>query len=184
MAGLIGGGHVGLQQQRGSLVYGLEVSFSGLDDFSSQTSYRLQTPARDDAKFSQLFSVVGKLGYAWSPDLLSYVKAGYVSTKMETRFRNAATGEFEITSAGREDGWTIGLGIDRRLHANFHPNIVIGVDYNYHKFTVRNRSNEFVTPASPNETITKTNIESDEHTITARISLLFGPQQPAYKPLK
>jgi outer membrane immunogenic protein len=123
----IGGGHAGLQGQLGSGVYGIESTYSVLDQ--NQTDIAVLLPGR-----LRLFStkdiatVVGKAGYAAGPWLF-YVKGGFAGAKIDTFAINPATGVFGGANAW-QSGYTLGGGVDYM----FAQNWIAGVDFNYYHF--------------------------------------------------
>jgi outer membrane immunogenic protein len=154
--GVLGGGHIGFQQQWGRWVGGFELSLSGgrlQDDVFStavQTSVLLSGDIvtkedKDDlqARIDGLFLGTARVGYAWDR-WLGYVKGGYASAEIKSAFHLSAMATVvgavtldpgEVVFAGdskggsreRHHGWTIGAGLESLLA----PNVIFGVEYSY-----------------------------------------------------
>jgi outer membrane immunogenic protein len=109
---VFGGGQLGWNFQRGSLVFGPEVDLGvmGLSHTASQ-------PGTGDIIRSGIESgfygdVTGRLGYAFGPALL-YGKGGFAFT--EGPISNTDVGEFTAKVTGLT-GWTAGGGIEYKLN--------------------------------------------------------------------
>lgn len=136
--GFIGGGHVGIQQQTGVLVYGIEASIlSGRVDATQRSGPGALVPdlPRDrTAELGDVWSLVGRLGYA-NNAWLFYAKAGVASGDVKFTHTSVATGQ-ELASQGRRAaGYTVGGGVEYKFHQNWS----IGVDYSFTDLDVRNR---------------------------------------------
>ncbi|MCB1548270.1 MAG: porin family protein [Hyphomicrobiaceae bacterium] len=172
---VIGGGHVGIQHQMGQFVIGAEASLSGIG-MDSKVGYALQPPTFDRADVNWLLAVTGKIGFAFSPQWLFYVKGGYASADVTAHLFRPDNGVVERGGTKREHGWTVGAGLDYRLTQH----VVLGVEYNYYTFDGDNR----VAALSNGNPITTTNLDTDIHAVTARLTILFGRRAPAVEPLK
>lgn len=118
--GWLVGGHAGIQRQFDRWVVGIEASFTGGDMEGSAT---IAGPANIKASVSDILMITGRLGHTWR-DLLLYVKGGYASADVDLRI---TTGAGTFSSGSRVDGWTAGVGFERKLAHN----VSFGLEYNY-----------------------------------------------------
>ena len=80
------------------------------------------------------------------------------------------------TTSGREGGWLIGGGLEFMCS----PRWVFGLEYNYVKLDVDNR-----TGALPDDKpFEYRDVDTDLHTVTARVSFLLGHDPAPPPPLK
>ena len=176
-SGFMGGGHIGIQQHlQSNIVVGAEVSWSALDH--DETSRALLTANRSrTSQIDDLFLATVRLGVAmdrWLP----YVKGGYANFDVSFRTFVTSTGQPTTQSGDRENGWTVGAGLEYALA----PNVVLGVEYNYVRLNIDNR-NQFVFPGfiAP-ETVS--DASADIHSVSGRISFKLGETHRGHAPLK
>jgi outer membrane immunogenic protein len=168
------GGQVGLQRQWGHLVAGIEASYYGLHLTDTVESKALANRFRQ-IDIDDLFTLTARLGYA-SDRWMAYVKGGYASANVDTRVYATGGGAGSPTS-GRESGLTVGAGLDLICGHGF----LVGLEYNYVHLNIGDRSGIF-SPADP-KPFTYTKFDDDVHTVTVRLSYLFGAS-PRPQPLK
>ena len=162
----IGGGHVGLQGQWGSFVAGVELSYSALH-LKSTSAANLATNRDRTSEIDRLFLATARLGYA-SGLWLVYGKGGFASANVDFNTNVTSTGAPTTSSSGRETGWTIGAGVEYALT----PNVILGLEYDFVRLNVGDRS-QFVFPGfTTPETVTGANV--DISTVMARLSYKFG----------
>jgi outer membrane immunogenic protein len=168
--GWFGGGQVGLQRQSGRLVVGVEASYSVLD--LSDTLVSTQFLRFRHIEINDLFLLTARLGYAfdhWMP----YVKAGYANASVDTLVYMPGGGTGSATR-GREDGWTVGAGLEFLCGRGF----VLGFEYDYVRLDVDDRSGQY----PDHKTFTYKSFDNDIHMFSARLSYKFGSSEP--RPLK
>ena len=126
--GLVGGGHVGVQHQWGNVVAGVEVSYDG-----SRMRETVVGPVAifpQDAfqtKVNDLFSVVGRLGYAQG-GWMAYAKGGYANGEVElSGVSGPPLANATFSTSDRPHGFTVGSGLEWMATRN----IVLGLEYNY-----------------------------------------------------
>lgn len=119
-----------------------------------------------------IMSLTGRIGYAFSPDWLVYVKGGYALGQIETSgsLRPSASG-FDWSDRKWHHGWTLGGGVEYRLFRN----VTVGVDYAYYRLGSEEHSGQvFVfdgaAPANP----VNHDVSAEVHTVMARINFGFG----------
>ena len=90
LEGRLGGIHAGLQHQIGPWIIGVEGSYASVDAeaTSRESSDTYISGANFDetrsASLDDLVTVTGRLGYAWSPTFMTYVKGGWAQANVET----------------------------------------------------------------------------------------------------
>jgi outer membrane immunogenic protein len=109
-----------------------------------------------------LGSVTGRLGYTWGPALL-YAKGGYAFRDSSLGVTNAGVPQTFATSGNRNDGYTIGAGLEYM----FAPNWSAKAEYQYYKFD----NTKFT--GGPADVL-GASFRNDEHTVKAGINYRFG----------
>lgn len=167
-----GGAHIGMQQQWGSVVAGLEAGYAALHLTDTQESKLLANRFRQ-VDIESLFTVVARLGLASGPSL-AYVKGGFASAAVGTQVFIGG-GSTTTATSGREIGWTFGAGWEFLCGRG----LVLGLEYNYVNLGLSDRNGHF-----PDlKPFTYSGPDSDLHTLVARLSYKFG--EPArHQPLK
>jgi outer membrane immunogenic protein len=163
----IGGGQAGYMHQWGNWVAGIEVSYSATE--LESTSVALLAANRNrTSQIDDLLHVTARLGYA-ADRLLVYVKGGYANAEVSFDTAVISTGLPTTTSSEREDGWTVGAGLEYAVL----PNVRLAFDYSFTRLDIADR-NQFVFPGFiVPETVTNAN--SDIHAVTGRINFSFAP---------
>ena len=128
ISGVFGGGHLGLNFQLGSLVFGIEPSYSAGHFHDGSRS---NTGSGDDeytTRINHLFSTALRAGYA-TDRWLTYLKVGYASGSIKTRLADSVGIEQgNGRSAERHHGFVVGPGVELRIASN----IILGTEYNYY----------------------------------------------------
>jgi outer membrane immunogenic protein len=165
----IAGGQVGYLHQFGNVVVGIEGSYSATDlDVASPA---ILTPDRSrTSKISDLWTVVGRLGYA-SDRWLAYVKGGYANGNVKFESFQPSTGLQASTSKHREDGWTVGAGLEYAVWQN----VSFALEYAFYRLNIDNRD---VIPLNGFGPATITDAKADIHAVTARVNFRFAPPPP------
>jgi len=121
IGGVIGGGNL----QVGRWIFGVELSYSGVNLEQSITSpYK---PATDTftTKIDSLGAIEGRIGFTWNRFLL-FGKGGWVGSNAELILVNNANGT-TATTEGFVDGWSLGGGVELLTWGN----VVFGLEYDY-----------------------------------------------------
>jgi outer membrane immunogenic protein len=134
--GVFGGGHLGFNYQLGSIVFGIEPSYSA-GDFRNRSRSRVTSGDDEyDTRINHFVSVAARTGYAIDRWLI-YLIVGYSSGSVKTRFSDSAGGEQGSgSSTERHHGFVMGPGIEFRVT----PKIVVGTEYNYLDLNAKNHS--------------------------------------------
>ncbi|SDP47162.1 outer membrane protein [Afipia sp. GAS231] len=160
----IGGGQVGCDYQfAGNWVVGIQ----GMFDFGNTNSRNNILDARTAAlgtpftttRTRDLYTVTGRVGYLFTPQLLGYVKGGGAWTNTYTEVRGTLPFPFlsESASADRQ-GYTVGGGLEYQFARGWS---VFG-EYNYADFGRKDISftNGPGTVGSPSVVSTRLNIQT------------------------
>jgi outer membrane immunogenic protein len=166
-SGIVGGGQFGDRWQTGNVVYGLEGMLDGLN-ISKTLADPLIAGQTLTTKFTGLMSATGQVGLAFDR-FLAYGKGGWALTELKLQ---AADPAGTVTGTKSVDGWTVGGGLEYQVM----PHIILGVEYDYYRFTPGNITN---LTNSAGATIpcafcnfgSSTNIQ----TVLARLSIQAGP---------
>ncbi|MBI3705307.1 MAG: porin family protein [Rhizobiales bacterium] len=133
LSGVIGGGQIGFNYQRGAWVFGLEALLAGS---SIKGDHASTFGAADDqltARIDTLVLGTGRLGYAWDR-LLAYGKAGVAAARIRASVSDAVGPN---TGSGSDAAWqyrpTFGLGLEYGITAN----VSVAVEYNYIRLGTR-----------------------------------------------
>jgi outer membrane immunogenic protein len=126
------GGQFGYRYQLGNLVFGAE---GAIDLFNNTVTSPAALPALPNrvrtTSFDDLYSVTGQLGYA-AGNVLFYGKGGWAGANIGYDANSANIGGFDLAASANAEGYTAGAGIDYLVT----PNFVIGIEYDYYKFSV------------------------------------------------
>lgn len=162
----IAGGQVGYLYQLGNIVVGIEASFSGTD--LDETTISTLVPNRSrTSKISDLWTVTGRLGYAWDR-WLAYIKGGYANGTVQFDSFLTDIGNPLTTSKSREDGWTAGAGWEYAVSQN----VSLALEYDFYRLSINNRD-QFEFPGIAASTVT--NASADIHAVTGRFNFRFNP---------
>lgn len=211
LEGSLFGGQVGIQKQFGSIVLGIEGSYSAsLMDGSANANWGFNDIvcpfgcfgiAADgtqslDVDVDNIFTLAGRVGYA--ADLwMVYVKGGYASADIDVGSGISGVGTVCVVLCGsapinasgdsdkRHDGWMLGAGFERKLH----PNVTLGVEYNYIDLNARTHSIDAPLEIGPIDIPGGYSVRVDPdaiHTVSLRLNLkLDKPDEPVVAaPLK
>jgi len=121
-----GGLQLGVQQQFGNVVAGVEVGYSFLDSEDAAVTDLDGFPRKRVTNIGGIWTVAGRLGYATGA-WLGYAKAGYARASLGFDNILIADGEVLGASSKKVGGWLIGGGFEYALS----PAFSIGTDYTY-----------------------------------------------------
>jgi outer membrane immunogenic protein len=206
--GFLAGGHAGIQRQFGHWVIGAEASFSGgkLDgraasDFGGSINFgggslEWDGTSSTESKISNLFTVVGRLGYAWDR-WHAYAKGGFASAEIDVRASADVAFAFcgiaciplgsiggTYSSSERHNGFVVGAGLEYMITQN----VVVGLEYSYTDLEAKTHNGP--TSLSVNGTAlgsvdSRMRVDPDAiHAVTARLSFKFGGPAETYETYK
>ena len=166
-ADAVGGGQIGVRFDLGAdWVLGLEGTYTAGTVDATEPSV-LSVDRSRSFEIGDQFTAVLQLGKSWG-DWLLYVKGGYANADIETHSNVISTGQLTSTSADRESGYTLGVGLDHAIA----PNLVLGLSYDYSHYSPDDRLNVQVAPFLGSTTHIQ-DIDANVHLITARLSWTF-----------
>ena len=146
-SGFIGGGQVGCDFQTTNWVFGVQAEF----DFGNVKGSHniLNLPGfSEQNNVQQIYTVAGRIGYLWTPQVLTYAKVGvaYFQNKNQLYFPGGALFE---SSKFTDPGMLAGGGIEWM----FAPNWSVFAEGNY-IWTTDDAAHDYATPAGiPSEVI-------------------------------
>ncbi len=164
--GAVGGVQIGLNQQLGQWVYGVELSWSaaGIKGTSIST-----VGAADDnfkTKIDSIFLASGRFGYAWDRTLL-YAKGGYANAEIKTSTTDtvgASQGSASVNK--RHGGYVLGVGLEYA----WIPNWTVGVEYDYISLNKKTHTQVFNGAGGT----TVDSVDAKVHEVLARLNYKFG----------
>lgn len=161
--GFAAGGHLGLQQQFGNVVAGMEITYSAVKG-KSDVSSAIAPAVTYSAGLNELLTVTGRFGFAANQWLL-YVKGGWASAKAEYKGTEAIIPD-AFNLSGRTTGWVLGGGVEYSL-AN---NLVLGLEYT--RINLKEQSFTGQTTSSIDFALDRARTDTD--LLMARISYKIG----------
>jgi outer membrane immunogenic protein len=109
--GFVGGGHIGCNYQRGSIVVGVEGDLEGSAADGSATAVSGALTYEHETEVNWMASLRGRLGYA-SGSSLFYLTAGWAWAEVDHSIGFAGVAEPFHTYSETRDGWTVGAGYE------------------------------------------------------------------------
>ncbi len=131
--GIVGGGQIGCDYQFDPFVVGIQGTFdwTSMDGTGDPFLFSKSNPGTVKAQVPWIATLTGRVGYAFQPSLLVYVKGGAAWARTELNmFTNS--GLFANADVTRT-GWTVGGGLEWM----FAPNWSVFVEYNHLDFDNR-----------------------------------------------
>lgn len=118
------GGQVGIQQQFGAWVLGIEGALGAIDKWSSTACPN--TNFNCESRLTSFWTIGPRVGYAFNNWLL-FVNGGYAKGQMNTRAVLVSNGaQLELTGEDH-DGWYLGGGVDFAVSQN----LILGIEYQH-----------------------------------------------------
>ena len=108
--------------------FGIEGTYSATDLDATTTATLVPDRSRR-SKIDDLWTVTGRLGYAWDRSL-TYVKGGYANGRVSYDTFVTSSGLPTTTSKAREGGWTLGAGWEYA----FWQNVSLALEYDWAPF--------------------------------------------------
>ena len=165
-AGFTGGGQIGYNYQFANrFVLGIEASYSYFDE-SASASVVAAPPRTRTTSVSDIWSVSGRLGYAFS-NALVYVKGGYANAELSFSNTLNATGAVLGQSSTRADGYVLGAGLEYAIT----PNWSVAGEYNFYDF---NPGNQQQTLNGAPVAAFNSGIDFNIHQVLVKLNYRFG----------
>jgi opacity protein-like surface antigen len=168
-SGLLWGGQLGLNYQfHEHFLFGVEATYAGSRMSGMVTgAFPLGPTDQFNIDAADLFTVSGRLGVI-AGQYLFYAKGGYASSLVEINAGNALGTTAHASQ--RLSGWLVGAGLESRVVSN----IIFGVEYNYIDLS-GDRFTGVTAGTVPGAPFNVDISDLHTHTVTARLSILFGP---------
>ena len=125
--GLLGGAQAGFNYQLGSVVAGVEGTWSGLNQKHTVASPYYDTD-NETTRINNLVTIAGRLGVTWDR-LLFYGKGGWAGGEVELSAASSDGGSSTTWTPGSRfrNGVIVGAGFEYMLTQNF----ILGLEYNH-----------------------------------------------------
>lgn len=124
---LLGGAQAGFNYQLGSIVTGIEGTWSGLNHKTTIISPYFPLSDTETTKISNLFTIAGRLGVTWDR-VLFYGKGGWAGGEVELSAASTSGGLSAWNPGSRiRSGVIVGAGFEYMLTQNF----ILGIEYNH-----------------------------------------------------
>jgi outer membrane immunogenic protein len=162
-----GGAQIGWQRQWNTWVFGIEGAYTALSFDTNAVSPLIPGLTRS-VEVNNIFTLTGRVGYAYE-QWLAYAKGGWASADISASY---SFGGVTTTTSGRNNGWTAGVGIDYAIH----PNLFLGVEYNYLSFR-----SDIIAPAAALVSVPGAqtgDVSVDTQTLVLRLNYRFGGPRP------
>jgi outer membrane immunogenic protein len=161
------GGHLGIQQQFGVWVLGVE---GGLDVLGRRHGNSVcGTSASNCEIFSNgIYTVGPRLGYA-AGNALFFIEGGYANGNVRLEAFNAAGATIQTSDAPRQGGWYLGGGVDYAVAKNF----VVGIEYQHIDLGTKFQCT--ISPACVIPSANNMRISANDDIVKARFTWKFGP---------
>ncbi len=123
----LGGVQGGFNYQLGSVVAGVEGTWSGLNHKKTVVSPYYPDSDIETTKISNIFTIAGRLGVTWDR-VLFYGKGGWAGGEVELSAASTAGGPSAWNPGSKfRSGVIVGAGFDYMLTQNF----ILGIEYNH-----------------------------------------------------
>jgi outer membrane immunogenic protein len=167
----IGGGQIGCDYQfAGNWVIGIQ----GMYDYARVNSSHFLTafPAfRSDIRTKDIWTVTGRLGYLFTPQLLGYVKGGGAWARADYEvFQPGGLLLSETAYGVNRSGWTIGGGLEWM----FAPGGSVFAEYNYMDFGRKDVTFVTAPGAFGNPDVVRTKLEISTALVGVNYKFNFG----------
>src|SRR5262245_24875293 len=121
------GSHVGAQYQWGNIVLGVEGTYNTFlnRDFERTSGGADCIAPFCDARVDRLWTVGGRLGYAWDRWMI-YGTGGYANGSIQTRRVSSSGTILDDSGRVRHDGWFAGAGVEVFLTRFLWSDLILG----------------------------------------------------------
>jgi opacity protein-like surface antigen len=212
-SGWLFGAFFGAQKQWGNWVLGIEGDVDGGNikgsangsrtfqcdfcDIDEDGHFALKHSASLESKIDELASIRGKIGYAWSPNWMTYATGGAAFAHVKNSLTSSQSVDFSefdgffackfdcfittedfafhaanaFTASADQTmlGWTIGAGIDYKWQLDPGSALVFGVEYQYFNFPTQT-----FTLSGPSGLSLAVDTKETINVVKGRISYLFS----------
>ena len=178
------GGHIGVQHQYGRWVVGGELALSaGFDDGTTRgiTLFPAFPTGIVRTEIDWLFTATARLGYSWDR-WLGYVKGGYAGAMISLDTNDNVTFPPDFVSSTRDmhHGWTVGAGLE---YAITH-NLIFGIEYKFVSLSGDVYASLVTATTGAVVGTVSSDVDTEIHSVMARLSLKFGRDEVMPRPMK
>ena len=177
------GGQIGVQQQIGSFVYGVETTLAGTRFASNKADPNTAQGVQDRLSVKQIGTLVGRIGYGTS-DWMAYAKGGYAYGT--TNFSSicpppACVPVVAVEPHNNHGGYALGAGVDWRLKGNW----TLGLDYTFAHLNASQATLQPTTNGVPFAALETWRTNANVNMVGLRLNYQFGRESaPTPAPLK
>jgi outer membrane immunogenic protein len=165
------GGHIGIQQQWGNFVLGVEAGLTqphlGDGFFGQQCSNNPTVTCQ--MRTDGILTVGPRIGYAQDRWMV-YGTGGWAQGRVESRFITTATGSPIDFTNNQHQGWFGGGGIETAITSN----VILGVDYKHIDLGSKLGCSSLGAPCAI-PSINNRDISAKEDVVLARLTFKLGP---------
>jgi outer membrane immunogenic protein len=167
----VGGGQIGCDYQfAGNWVIGIQ----GMYDYARIDSSHF-LPAfptfRSDVRVKDIYTVTGRVGYLFTPQLLGYVKGGGAWTSVDYQvFQPGGVLLSETAYGVSRSGWTVGGGLEWM----FAPGWSLFGEFNYMDFGTKTVNFVTAPVAVGNPDVVRTKLEVEQFLVGVNYKFNFG----------
>lgn len=167
--GLLGGAQAGFNYQLGSVVAGVEGTWSGLNHKQAIISPYYPSSDTETTKINNIVTIAGRLGVTWDR-LLFYGKGGWAGGEVELSAASTSGGAPTTWTPGSKfrNGVIVGAGIEYMLTQDF----ILGVEYNHIDL---GRANYTASNVGNDTSLTSADDKTKLDTVVGRLSYKFAP---------
>lgn len=165
----LGGAQAGFNYQLGSIVTGIEGTWSGLNHKTTIASPYYPDSDTETMKISNLVTVAGRLGVTWDR-VLFYGKGGWAGGEVQLSAASNFNGDLSAWNPGSKfrSGVIVGAGFEYMLTQNF----ILGIEYNHIDL---GRANYTAYNTGADTSLTSVDDKTKLDTIVGRLSYKFDP---------
>jgi len=166
----IGGGQIGIQQQYGSVVFGVEGTWSGTDLHQTDESALFPGSFRS-IKINEIATATFRFGAVWEQALI-YAKGGFATARVGIHSVEGPNNPLIAAGVTGDvtrwnGGWNLGAGIEYMPW----PNFVLGVEFDFYNLQF---DTKFPLHLSDGSLFQISGSDASIYAITARLSYLFN----------
>lgn len=162
---VLGGAQAGFNYQLGSIVTGIEGTWSGLNHKTTVVSPYYPDTDNETTKISNIFTIAGRLGVTWDR-VLFYGKGGWAGGDVELSAASTIGPSSWSPGSKFMSGVVVGAGFEYMLTQN----VILGVEYNHIDL---GRTNYAANNAGGDTSSTSADAKTKLDTVVGRLSYKF-----------
>jgi outer membrane immunogenic protein len=166
----IGGGQLGIQQQYGSVVFGVEGTWSGTDLHRTDESVLFPGSFRS-IKINEIATATFRFGGVWEQALI-YAKGGFATARIGVHLLEGPNSPVVPDLTGDVTRWKGGYNLGAGIEYMPWPNLVLGVEFDFYNLQFDTKFPVHFSNGVDTFQIWGSN--ADIYSVTARLSYLFN----------